>query len=550
MIIQTGHPPDLERLIAELSEPGALGPGARRVEIRQTHISVVFLTGEDAFKIKKPVALGFLDFSTLERRRHSCREEVRLNRRLAPGVYRGVVPIVEDADGRLRIGSEPEEEGAVEWAVRMRRLPDEATLLARLRAGELQPAMLRALARRLARFHARAPRSARIAHFGTWGVIERNAAENFAQSAGLVGTTLSRQVHDRLAALTQAELERHRRVIAERAQRGVPCETHGDLHLDHVYAFPDREPPEDLVVIDCIEFNERFRHADPIADVAFLAMDLRFYWRGDLADAFTEAYIRAAGDEEGRRLLPFYVAYRAAVRAKVAGFELDEAEIPDDERRDALRRARAHWLLALGALERPGRRPCLLLVGGLPGTGKTTLAHGLARAAGFRVIRSDVVRKELAGVAPDASDPSRFEEGIYTPAFTERTYAECLRRAEEALFAGERVVVDATFRERARREAFADAARALGVPSAFAVTTASAGVVRDRLARRERDASDADWAIHCDVAQRWERPRPRAVCPWRAITTRGGPGAAVARALAWLAELGLHGGPTRAERAP
>src|SRR5262249_55001264 len=150
---------------------------------------------------------------------------------------------------------------------------------------------------------------------------------------------------------------------------------------------PDREPPGDLIAIDCIEFNERFRCADPVADAAFLVMDLIFHGRRDLADVFADAYFRAAGDVEGRALLPFYTAYRAAVRGKVEGFELTEKEIPEDERTAASARARAHWLLALGELEEPDRRPCLVLVGGLPGTGKSTLARGLAERADFIVIR-------------------------------------------------------------------------------------------------------------------------------------------------------------------
>src|SRR5438034_1293400 len=184
----------------------------------------------------------------------------------------------------------------------------------------------------------------------------------------------------------------------------MPRDTHGDLHLDHVYLFPEKKPPADLVIIDGIEFNERFRYSDPVADMAFLVMDLRFHGYHDLAQAFADAYFQAAGDEQGRTLLPFYTAYRAAVRGKVEGFELLEKEIPAAERAAALERARAHWLLALGELEQPAQKPCLVLVGGLPGTGKSTLAQGLAQRAGFQVIRSDVVRKQLAGLAP--TDPA------------------------------------------------------------------------------------------------------------------------------------------------
>src|SRR5262249_55918449 len=192
-----------------------------------------------------------------------------------------------------------------------------------------------------------------------FAVVARNARENFEQAAAQVGATISRAVFDRLRALTEDALARLRPVIEARAARGVPCDTHGDLHLDHVYLFPDRPPPGDLVVIDCIEFNERFRFADPVADMAFLVMDLAFRGRRDLARAFAAEYFRAAGGAEGRALLPFYTAYRAAVRGKVEGFELTEKEVPQAERAGALARARAHWLLALTELEEPNRRPCL-----------------------------------------------------------------------------------------------------------------------------------------------------------------------------------------------
>src|SRR5262249_40147182 len=172
---------------------------------------------------------------------------------------------------------------------------------------------------------------------------------------------------------------------------------HGDLHLDHVYYFPKRMPPDDLVIVDCIEFNERFRFVDPVADMAFPFMDLAFWGRRDLASAFAAAYFQGSGDEEGRALLPLYTGYRATVRGAVEGILQTEKEVPDVERAAALARSRAHWLLALAELEEPDRRPCLVLVAGLPGTGKSVLARGLSQHAGFQVIRSDTVRKEIAG---------------------------------------------------------------------------------------------------------------------------------------------------------
>jgi len=342
--------------------------------------------------------------------------------------------------------------------------------------------------------------------------------------------SVSGAVFARSRALAEEALARRRPLIESRAERGVPRDTHGDLRLGHVYYFPDREPPGDLVIIDCIEFNERFRFADPVSDMAFLAMGLTLQGHRDLAGAFAEAYFRAAGDGEGRGLVPFYTSYRGAVRGKVEGLKLARPEIAEADRAVALAKARGSWLLALGELEAPGRRPCLVLVGGLPGTGKSTLARAVADRAGFRVIRSDLVRKELAGAAGAEQGPAAFGEGIYTAGWTERTYAECLRRAEGLLFEGERVLVDANVREEARRRAFLEAATRWGVPGLFVLCQAEPDVVRKRLASRRDDASDADWPIYLKAVETWEEPGPRTRSAVLTVSTGGTVEAALSQA--------------------
>ena len=526
---------EFERLVRALSSPGAYPHPCDRVEVCHTHISAVFLAGSYAYKIKKPLDLGFLDFSTLEKRRHFCHEEVRVNRRLAPRVYLGVVPVTVHR-GRVQVDGEGE---VVEWAVWMRRLPEDATLLRRLGRGEVTPPELDGLARRIADFHREAERGPHVSRFGRWDVVARNARENFEQTRGHRGRAVHPGVWDRVRVLTEAALERLRPLVEERAARGIPCDTHGDLHLDHVYRFPRRPPPEDWVVVDAIEFNERFRYADPVADAAFLVMDLAFRGRRDLAEGFGRAYLEAVPDPEGGELMPFYAAYRAVVRAKVEGLAADEPDVPEAERARALDGARAHWLLALDLLEAPRRRPALVAVAGLPGAGKSTLARYLGEALGFEVLASDRVRKELAGLDPETPAPAPYGRGIYAPEWTERTYRELFRRAGEVLFRGGRVLLDATFREERWRRAFLQAARGWGVRSLILVCQAPEPVVRRRLAWPRQGPSDAGWEVYQEAARRWEPASPE-TSPWcRAVHTGGSPDQALAAARRHLEEAGL-----------
>jgi aminoglycoside phosphotransferase family enzyme/predicted kinase len=522
-------------LIDALSDASAYPGTVAAVEVRQTQISVVFLVDSLVYKIKRPVATGFVDYSTPERRRHFCEEEVRLNRRLAPDVYLAVVPVTRE-DGAIRMEGTGE---AVEWAVKMQRLPDAATLGLRLERDDLGARLLGSLARRLAEFHAGADSGPEIAAGASFSSVAQNVRDNFDQAAQQVGVALSQAVGDRLGFLTDTTLNRLRALIENRAARGIPRDTHGDLRLDHIYWFPERHPPGDWVIVDCIEFDKRYRHADPISDIAFLAMELTVRARGDLARAFTDAYLAAAADEEGRSLLPLYLSYRSMVRGKVRGMQAMDPRLSESDRAEALQLARAHWLFALAELEATNRRPGLVLVAGLPGAGKSTLAGDLAERGRFTLIRSDKVRKELVGQTSEGNSPAAFVEGLYTTERNQRTYAECLRRAEELLFEGKRVLIDATFREESHRRLFLDAARRWAIAGCLINCQADPDVVRNRLASRRGDASDADVAIHAEIARRWEEPDLATRKLLHIIDTSGTRSQSLAQALGVLREFGL-----------
>ncbi|MBI5760630.1 MAG: AAA family ATPase [Planctomycetales bacterium] len=526
----------VENIIAELSQPAAFPFAVEDVAVCHTHLSAVFLAGEFAYKIKKPVRLSFVDFSTLELRRYFCEREVQLNRRLAPDVYLDVVPVTREGN-RLRFEGTGE---VVEWAVKMRRLSESGTLAEMLRTDAVQAPLIRNLAVRIAEFHRTSESSAEISRFGRFEAIAANIQDNLDQAAKSVGTTISQQVCSRLTARTHAELKRLRTLIDHRAESGVPRDTHGDLRLEHVYPRPNVQPPGDWLIVDCIEFNDGFRYADPVADVAFLVMDLTFAGRRDLATCFADAYFAAANDAAGQRLLPLYTSYRSAVRAKVEKIEASEQEVPADERAAAGQRAGGHWLLALSELESPDRKPCVVLVGGLPGTGKSTVARQAAEVADFHIVRSDEIRKQLAGLDQHESARTGFGEGIYSTEWTNRTYAECLRQTELLLSEGNRVMVDATFATERHRRQFLDAAQGWGVTGMSLVCECDAQTVRNRLAHRRGDVSDADWNIYLEAVTRWETPSPSTLRATRIIDTTNSTSAAVSELLTVLVDEHLH----------
>jgi aminoglycoside phosphotransferase family enzyme/gluconate kinase len=471
-------PEPASTLIESLRDPRAYPHPVRDIDIVETHISWVVLTGDYAYKLKKPIRLEFVDFSTLALRKRYCEDELRLNRRLAPQLYEAVVPIGGTHDAP-RVGREP----AFEYAVRMRQFPAEAELERQLAANAVTSADMRALGERIARFHA----SAATAEPGTpWGEpaeIWRDVAANLDALREALRNDARIGHVEKLARWSEEHHTLLRETFTARKAEGRIREGHGDLHLRNLVRLEDGITP-----FDCIEFDPRLRWIDVIADVAFLVMDLELRNRADLAYAFLDAWLEETGDYGGVAVLDYYRVYRSLVRAKVAAVRA--TQLSGDAANAQRDRVRAHVDLALGYSER--RHPRLFLMHGYSGSGKSWLAERLVEALPALRIRSDVERKRLAGLAARAASGSQIGGGLYAPGMTSLAYARLEQIACDLLLAGENTVVDATFLSRAQREPFLRLARNLGVHAVVVDCDAPISVLEERLRRRGEDASEAD----------------------------------------------------------
>ncbi len=486
-------------LVGALLDPGAYPADERptAVTMAETHISWLFFAGDFVYKVKKPVDYGFLDFTTLALRRRFCDDEVRLNRRLSPDIYLGVVTIRE-RDGRYGVEGEGR---PVEYAVRMRRLPPDRWLADLLDRGEADPGLMRRIAARVAAFHRDAATDDRITAVGGLDAVRGNTAENFAQAESYIGVTLTRPLHDRVAAWTAAFLAEREPVFRRREAEGRIRDCHGDLHADQISI------TNGIAFIDCIEFNERFRFGDVAADIAFTAMDVEYHGAPLLARELIEAYVRDAADPGALGVMPFYQCYRAFTRGKVRSFRLRQAGLTDADRRAVIDQAARYFELA-GRYAHP-ERPALLVITGLMGTGKTSLARALAERLPAVTFNSDPIRKEVAGLDPDTPHPEQWGAGIYGEAATRRTYDELHRRAGNELRQGRCVILDASYRDAAWRHEARAVARDAGADFLLLETVCPEVLVRERLAGRHGGPSDG--RVELVDAQRAEYQPPAEV---------------------------------------
>ncbi len=517
-------------MLAALQNPLIYPENPQRVTLIQTHISAVFLTGEHAYKIKKPVNFGFLDFTTLEKRKYYCRREIVLNRRLSPEIYLGLVEI-RLSGSQISLG-----EGAgevVEYAVLMKQLPLDCTMDRRLARGEITPETVDRLATKIADFHSRAENGPAIGRYGEIEIVRGNVEENFAQTEEYVGPVLPPEMFHSIREENRRFMDNQIPLFLTRVREGKIRDCHGDLHLRHVCL------NEEILIFDCIEFNDRFRFSDVASDFAFLVMDLDYHREPFVSADLASRYLRISKDWSLFRLLDFYKSYRAYVRGKVACFGLNDPAISGAEKDQGSQDALRYFALARHYASRLNR-PALLVVSGLMGTGKSTLARSLSAALGWKWLRSDVVRKELAEISPLEHRFEEFGRGIYSPDFSQRTYETLLGRASELLGSGQSAVIDASFSKQAVREQALAAARQGGAEFFLVECQCSGEEIQRRLARRpaqENEPSDGRWGIFFDQKREYEKIVRG---PFLALNTEGPPEEGLARVFRHLLARGAE----------
>jgi len=489
-----------EQLLPLLLNPESYPHRPHAVRLVQTHASFVFIAPPFVYKVKKPVNFGFLNFSTLEKRRHFCEREVALNRRLCPEVYLGVVPI-STRNGRFVFG---EGDQVVEYAVQMRKLADGYFLDQLVERDGVVPGDLNRIAITLKLFYEGQHPTEEIE---AWGRIDRlriSTDENFRQTREFIGHTISRPAFETIRFYTKRFFTRHERLFTSRIRERWIRDCHGDLHLEHIHVTPPA-----LHIYDCIEFNDRFRYVDVANDAAFLAMDLDYEGRPDLSRHFVTQMASALNDHGMLRLMDFYKCYRAYVRGKVESLHSVAQAAPEEERRASAERAQRYFRLALRYAV-AGSSPLALVVMGRIASGKSTLARALGTELGWEVYSSDYLRKKMAGFPLYERSSAAARKRLYSAAMTGQTYDRLLTAAEAELQKGHSIILDATFARREHRSLLAARFGKRDVTWRFLEAQASNAAVKQRLRAREAkpdEVSDARLEDFLKLTRLYEPPR-------------------------------------------
>jgi aminoglycoside phosphotransferase family enzyme/predicted kinase len=479
---------ELRTLVQNLCQAQCFAHPVDDFRIIETHISCILLTGPYAYKFKKPVNLGFVDFSTPELRRFDCEEELRLNRELAPALYLGLVTVTGDLDHPELNGSGP----ALEYAVMMRQFPEDMRLDHVAERGELQTDHIDALADQLARFHIHSPSVPEESSYGEAAEVRRPVLENFSQITALLSDVQQRKMLDEIRHWTEQDLLMLQGDFQHRRHDGWIRECHGDLHLGNITLFNDQ-----VTLFDRLEFSPALRWIDVMSDIAFLLMDLRQRGHHRLAMRLLNRYLEQTGDYLGLGVLRFYLVYRAMVRAKVAIIQArqraEQGQDPGEQEREF-----DHYLRTALNYTRSAASAPLIITHGLSGSGKSWVSAQLAESLGALRLRSDVERKRLFALRPEVRIPSAVGQGLYQPDISRETYRRLQAAAYMVLDAGCPVILDATFLDREQREHMRRLARSCGAPFIILDIRAPDELLRTRILarnREDRDASDADLQV-------------------------------------------------------
>ena len=467
-----------KRLIAFLESPASYPHGPEEVRSLQTHISWVFIAPPFVFKVKKAVNLGFLDFSTLEKRRYFCQRELELNRRLAPDIYLGVVPIYQSASG-FSFNAQGE---IAEYVVKMRELPHGGFLNELVKKNRVGEKEIARVISRLHRFYESETPKPEIEQWGTPEKLKISTDENFAQVKPFVGQTISPAGFDAICHYTNQFYVANEKLFSERIQQHRILDCHGDLHLDHVHL-----TPKATTIFDCIEFNDRFRFIDIANDLAFLAMDFDFEGRRDLGTLLLENAARELLDAGMLKITNFYKCYRAFVRGKVETIQAAEKETTNRQEHET--HATRYFRLALQYAV-AGSEPLALAVMGRIGTGKTTVAKQLASELDWLVFSSDEIRKAAAGVPLTERTALELRDKVYSKQMTEQTYKKLLDNGLASLATRSGVILDATFSSRAYRKLLRHACAQAGVHLQLVELDLDPGQIKRRLKARDKIAGE------------------------------------------------------------
>jgi len=470
-----------DKIFQAMAQPDFYDHPVNLVEQRETHISKVFLAGDYVYKIKKPLNLEFLDYTTLAKRKYYCRQEIMLNRRLSDDIYLEVVAITSDR-GRYYLSSSGK---PVEYAVKMSRLADDCSMIRLLRRGKIDRTAIDGLAQKLVEFYKQSATGETINTFSSWEAIRANCEDNFRQAEVFVEKLLDRRVFQIIRAATRSFLQRKKTLFQHRIDTQKIRDCHGDLRTGHIYFI------NGIQIIDCIEFNDRFRYLDIASDLAFLAMDLDFEGFPEIAWNFLDTYVKLTHDPDVFVLIDFYKCQRAIVRAKVNCLHLAHKELGGRSKNKFKREIDRYMDLAYHYAVR-FTRPTLWVVCGLPASGKSTISNALAGSLNAKVLRSDLIRRELFGLDAGTSVVVPFKKGIYSKQAGSLTYGKLLLLAQEEIEKGESVILDATFSGAHQRREALRLAQDQDANILFIECVSPSRLLKARLMRRATEYSISD----------------------------------------------------------